>query len=313
MKVSYPTLFKTFGVVLWIYILAQLDFAKLWTIVRSLNPGWFLAASAFLLGMFVFKAMRWNTVLALQNIRYSLFRAMGISFVSSFFGLLVPGKMGDVIKLTYVKTSGLSIARGLVGIILDRIYDVCVLLLVSVCGLVWFAEIVSLDIAQIAFVVCIAAVVGLSVVAVRGRIRMWVVRLLKLILSPSSSQVIIDEWDTFKTEFQAIAMKSVLPMALFSILSYLFMFAQFFALARSLGLDVPFLYLGLSLSVATLVSLLPVSVGGLGTREAVFIILLGRVSISPESAVILSFIDLVVFTVLVPAIFTLPFWLKRST
>lgn len=309
---KYRKWLKLFGVALWIYIILQLDFAKIGEVLRLMDIRWLLAASVFLIGMFLLKAFRWQTVINLQGIRYRWTKTMGITFVSSFFGLLVPGKMGDIIKVSYLKDSGLSITRGMVSILLDRFYDLLVLLMFSLFGLAYFAHMFTSQVSEISIILLIVVLGAALVIGLRGRIFSSAKKLLRILVTPSFYDTISQEWSLFKEEFRTVARKTVLPMALLSVLSYLCMFSQFFAVARGLGLTAPFLYLGLSLSLATFVSLLPISIGGLGTREAVFILMLGKISISPEAAVLLSFIDLVVFAVLLPGLFTLPFWLKRE-
>jgi hypothetical protein len=224
---------------------------------------------------------------------------------------MMPGKMGDIIKVSYVKSSGLSVSRGLVSILLDRIYDILVLLLFCIFGLLYFSGMFAREVREIGSILFAIALLGVLIVLQRGRIYAGTKKLLKLVLSQSWYEMISQEWGAFKEEFVYVAGKTVLSMSLFSLLSYLCVFCQFFALARALGLSPSFLYLGLSLSLATVASLLPISIGGIGTREAVLIVMLGRVSISPESAVLLSFIDIVVFAVLLPALFIVPFWFNR--
>jgi hypothetical protein len=308
---KYGKWLKLIGVGLWVYIVLQLDLAGIGEVLQVMNLKWFLLAFIFLAGMFLFKALRWRTVLLLQGVHYGLIKTVGISFVSSFFGLMIPGKMGDIIKVSYVKRSGLSVVRGLVSVLLDRVYDLLVLLLFSVFGLVYFSGMFAAAVRDIGIMLLVLALAAVFLVAQRERILSVVNKLLKFALNASSYETISQEWSSFKEEFTAISKKTVIPMSAFSVLTYLCMFCQFFALACGLGLVAPFLYLGLSLSLATLVSLLPISIGGLGTREAVFILMLGKIAISPESAVLLSFIDLVVFAVLLPGIFTLPFWLTK--
>ena len=304
---------KLIGLALWFYIILRLDFGRILQVFEAMDIRWFLLAVVSLVGVSVFKAMRWSTVLNLQGVRYKLGKTVGISFVSSFFGLMIPGKMGDIIKVTYVKSSGLSTARGLVSVVLDRIYDLVVLLFLSTVGLLYFSSMFTSEVRQTGFILAALALIAVLVVSQRGRVFTLMRTLLKVALSPSSYETISHEWGTFKNDLASVAKKTVVPMLTFSVLAYLSMFCQFFAVARGLGLEPPFLYLGLSLCIATLVSLLPISVGGLGTREAVFILMLGKIAISAESAVLLSFVDLVVFAVLLPGVFTLPFWLRTRT
>ncbi|MCX6135478.1 MAG: lysylphosphatidylglycerol synthase transmembrane domain-containing protein [Ignavibacteriales bacterium] len=309
---KYGKWLKLVGIILWLYIILQLDFGKVVKVFSAIDFRWFLAATACLVGTYCFKALRWRTVLTLQRVHYGIFKTIGITFLSSFFGLVIPGKLGDVIKLTYTKSSGLPFARGLVSIVLDRIYDLAVLLSLSLFGLFYFSGVFISEVWEISLILGVLALMTLLVLTQRMRLFKMMKKFLRLVLSSSSYATLSEGWEAFRMDFGKVLGKTFLPMLGLSVLAYFCMFCQFYALARGIGLNPPFSYLGLSLAVATLVSLLPISVGGLGTREAVFIIMLNKISITSESAVLLSFIDLALFAVLIPALFSLPFWLRRE-
>lgn len=63
---------------------------------------------------------------------------------------------------------------------------------------------------------------------------------------------------------------------------------QFGLLARSMGLVVPWQYLGVVVPLVTLLTLLPISINGIGVRAAATVILLAPVGVSREQALTLS-------------------------
>jgi uncharacterized protein (TIRG00374 family) len=134
-------------------------------------------------------------------------------------------------------------------------------------------------------------------------------RILKFALPAAQYDVISGGWREFATEFKRLAVSTFPKMFFFSLILHASYVLQIYALARSLGISISFLYLSMSFSVAALISLLPISIGGLGTREAALILLLGRVSLTAETVVVLSFADNVVFGMLLGAIAALVFWL----
>ena len=65
----------------------------------------------------------------------------------------------------------------------------------------------------------------------------------------------------------------------------------------SLGLDISYIYLSACATVATGLSLLPITIAGVGTRDAVFIVLLGQIGIARQESLALSSLALAVFLV----------------
>ena len=66
---------------------------------------------------------------------------------------------------------------------------------------------------------------------------------------------------------------------------------------RKESLDIPFIYLSACATVATVLSLLPITVAGVGTRDAVFILLLGQIGIARQESLALSTLALAVFLI----------------
>jgi hypothetical protein len=62
----------------------------------------------------------------------------------------------------------------------------------------------------------------------------------------------------------------------------------FWLVARSIGLRIPFSVLATTLPLVFIISALPISIGGLGVREASYVALLGRAGVTATDAALLS-------------------------
>jgi glycosyltransferase 2 family protein len=74
----------------------------------------------------------------------------------------------------------------------------------------------------------------------------------------------------------------------YAVFIYLFYSLSAICDAKALGLDTPKSYILLGYMMGSLVSILPISIAGIGTREILFIFLLGFSHVNPEKAVALS-------------------------
>jgi len=74
-------------------------------------------------------------------------------------------------------------------------------------------------------------------------------------------------------------------------------FAGVYILALALGMSLTFWQMTLTMALASLVIMLPISIAGLGTREAVLIPTLALFGQSPEAAVALSLLLVITSTV----------------
>ncbi|GAH55102.1 unnamed protein product, partial [marine sediment metagenome] len=79
-----------------------------------------------------------------------------------------------------------------------------------------------------------------------------------------------------------------------TLVTYAIFFSQCYLLALSLNLSLSFLDIAVYMAVANLVVLIPVSIAGIGTRDATLIALFSLQGVSAEAA--LSYSLLVLFT-----------------
>jgi uncharacterized membrane protein YbhN (UPF0104 family) len=109
----------------------------------------------------------------------------------------------------------------------------------------------------------------------------------------------VSGWSAFRTDFyiglRQFQQRGVVLPVLVSVLTFSCLVWQNNFLAQALQLSLPFTYLAFCLAAINLIALLPISISGLGTRDAVFILLLGKIGISPERALGLSLLFLVTF------------------
>ncbi len=81
--------------------------------------------------------------------------------------------------------------------------------------------------------------------------------------------------------------KLVWPFVI-GILTWMIIYTQGYLIARAIGIDLSFAYFLFTLSIGTVVGLIPITISGLGTREATLILLFGAFGISAEKVVAMS-------------------------
>jgi len=111
--------------------------------------------------------------------------------------------------------------------------------------------------------------------------------------------------------FHAVMQRAAMPIFLLGLVSIALNFSQILLLAKAFGFQVDYLVVMFAYAAATLISLLPISVGGLGTREATYIMIMAREGISKEQALLFSLLDGFVFGVLMLLLLLLPIWALR--
>lgn len=302
---------RLIGVALLLFLLSQVNLAEVWQIWRAVRFDWLTAAVALNLPQLGLKAYRWQRLLRAQHIRYPFIQA-ALSYLGSIFvGLLTPGRVGEFVKAFHVsRDCHLSLAQGLSSVLLDRLFDLYALFIVGGAALLALApsglEILSLGGLALLLVVPFALFVNPTTFAWFCKIGVKLGRLGEKIFNPSSWL-----WE-IHTGIHQLPLREALIAGWLTLVAYGIFFSQCYLLALALDVQAGFGTISFAVALGSLVTLLPISISGLGTREAAIIAYLGQTGISEEVAVSFSLLIFTTFYVAGGLIGALAWWIKPA-
>lgn len=304
MNKKYSKWIRIIGIILFLFILTRLDFNT--TIKNLINFKWeYLIIYAILtILMLVFKSIRWQTILIKQEIDYQMKKVYAINTLTTFLGMITPGRIGELSKVIYLQEDKIPFSKSIVSVLIDRAYDLIILMVFGVVAFFFFANLLMESLKTLFVIILLFAGSGTLIFLFKSNIWEILKRVMKFILPEPRYILIASEWALFKAEIIKVFLPTLPKMTFYSILIYCCYYAQINIVAYGFNVSVSFIYLSFCMTMASLVSLLPISIGGLGTREAVFIFLLSKISIPAESAVLISFFDGSIFALIALSILT---------
>jgi uncharacterized membrane protein YbhN (UPF0104 family) len=229
------------------------------------------------------KVVRWRVLLpgtAGPAEPYPLGRAWTAYLAASFAGILTPGRVGDALRAVYAREhTGTPLARGMVAVVADRLCDLGLL------GVLALASSFALPLSVHERTV----LGGVALLAAAGPLFAFATPLAEVIVSivPRAlrNRLRLDAWSDFARQLRALPIRSLTRAMGWTSLAFGVNCAQGWIVAAAVGVHIsPVAVLGL-LSAASLLSLLPVSIAGLGVREAFFATLFVRWGLGPESGI----------------------------
>lgn len=131
------------GILFLIVILTNIDVKLLLKYLSNINP--FLCLLVLILNVpqFFIKSLRWNQLLKQQKIIYPAFDTFQIYISSIFIGFITPGRLGEFIKVVYVKSDkGISLSKGMSSVLIDRLCDLYLLIFLGLLG-IWQFDILG--------------------------------------------------------------------------------------------------------------------------------------------------------------------------
>lgn len=242
-------------------------------------------------------AYRWQILLRARKVEVALSELFSFYMIGMFVNNFMPGSIGgDVIKSYYLYRRTHQLQISVISVFLERFTGLLGLCLVAIATLVVGYQ--HLHSAMVVASVCGSAAFLILIVLVLWQLPNIVaqVPILTRFVPKRLSKTAAELYDALASYrnhlpalFAAVAISAVLQL----------MLAAYFTIASvAMGIPISLIYFLLFLPAVTLVSLVPLSLGGLGIREASMALLFGAAGISTADVIAVSLTIHIINTIL---------------
>lgn len=271
---KYLKFFKIIGIILFVYILSQLDYETVFQSLVRLDLLLLLLYAVLWYLFFFVKVYRWHVIQNYFNFTKKLsFQENFYVYVETLYlSYVTPGKIGDIARLWIMKENyGIDKKDSFAAYIFDRVQDLYFLVLFSLFSLLFVIE---LDVPKYVYLL-----------------------FMMFLVFYIFKNFFINQIQKFSQYIQKIKTDLLFETKIFiiNIFAFFLYFLQVYILAKAMNLNIDFLFIVAVVSISAIATFVPISIGGLGVREGIFIFLLASVGVGKEDAVVLSLLDNVVF------------------
>ncbi|UCF31363.1 MAG: flippase-like domain-containing protein [bacterium] len=257
--------------VLWL-LLRRVDLGQAFGFLADSGKGPWSAALVLVVLSQALSSFRWQILL--RPLGYSLdwVRVLKIYYIGMFFSLFLPSVIGgDGIKTFYIAGTWRRIPAALYTLLADRVIGMTALILYSLVGA---ASVWSRVPPWMAFSLLFAVPVIYLVVVLLPRFSQPILDLSRRMRELPRERLFV-YWTDPTPALKGWTISMVVHLMI--VLAHLLM-------GSSLGLDVPKAAWFLIYPLAGFISVIPVSLNGIGLREAAYVYLLGLFGVGPEKA-----------------------------
>ena len=276
------------GVVLW-----HVDAGRLWASARRASLPWLALSLVFYLVVVVIGAWRWNQLLRAQGVAMRTRSLTASWLVALFFNNFLPSNIGgDVARIADTTRPAGSGTLATTVVLVDRGLGLLGLMLVAaVADSTEYWRTGGLE----GIVGPSALWMALGVLAVGAALPFVAPDRVALVFRPF--RFLHPEWIEARVEriVEALHRFRSCPMALLSglmgaVAVQLSLVAFYWAIARSMQVTIVVSDLAVIVPVSLVVQMLPVSLNGLGVREATFVFCFRQLGLPLEWGLLLSFV-----------------------
>lgn len=296
MKKWTSLLLPLVGLAIFVWIVGGAGLDRIWETFRQVDPRRLLVFPLFTVFIVWIRGLRWWLLLRVAQIDYSRRRSSIVWAIGFFAAAVTPGKVGDAVRAFYIsRETGKGIGGAFLTVFVDRFLDLVTVLVFGVVTVLIFSyRYANIGSTWLLVGTSLLALALLYLMLHRGLMRRFlgpVVRLLtpERFRAQLSANVheFYDVLALYRRRPWSTAAAAALTLAFWGgvvLLAY--------TVTWVLEIDVSIGYVALMMPVVTLMEILPISISGIGTREAAVVFFFSAVNIGNAQAVAFSILYL---------------------
>jgi|GEM_PF-281743 len=283
----------------------QLQPADIVRVLGQANPALVALSVGLYFPFVLIKSERWRVLARGLGVRMGLGEAWRLYAVGLGAGAFTPGQAGDLVKAWALQARGQRLGAAVASSVLDRLFDLAGLAPLAALGLAVFGADFGGGVGAIALL-SLAAVAAVIAVARRDALLRLVSRRSPVAgrRSPARGQgsgvrgqgsddsAGADPQSAIRNpqsaielmQHSALSTQHLAIAAGWTVASFAVSTARVWLLAEAIGLRLDAAQVGGLVGLTTVAALVPVSVSGVGTRDAAMVALLGRLVPDPTTA-----------------------------
>lgn len=281
------------GLCILLYVILSVGVGRIASAFMHVNPYYLLPAVLFLPPYLLLQAHKWSRIMKSQGISLPFPYLLKVYLISIFWSALTPGRLGTFVRAKYVMDKAKKPAGECVsGIVLDKMLDLLSLFVLAFAGALALIGYLSGTVLYGVFLLFLLFCGACAFLLKRSLSR----RLMKAIygaLVPARLKG--DAKSAFGSFYGSLpGIRDMAAPFAYTIASWLSVHTVAYFIALSLGMDVPYYIFVTAFAIATIVSLVPVTVSGFGTREAALIALFVPFGAAPAAIVAMSILYFII-------------------
>lgn len=275
------------------FLAYRTDWAHVGQAFANLRVGFWLAAVGLLFGAQLISGLRWQVMARQLGFHLPLRRFVGFYFIGLWFNLVLPTSVGgDVVRACYLNPGAGRRMAAFLSVLADRISGLLVLLSLACIGVLLCPLSLPAWIYGSVAACAGGAVVGMAALLILTR---WVQRWNIPNPAGKMGKALVRCRDLTVGLRQTVVMYLRRPGLLvgatgLSLLVQAISVTIVWLVGKAIAAPVPGAYYWILAPMVSLLTLLPVSVNGMGVREAGVVLFLAPLGVSEGSALSLAFL-----------------------
>jgi uncharacterized protein (TIRG00374 family) len=271
-SMDWKKILPVIGIVILVYVLWRFNLEKIIAVFHTVNPVYaalgFLALPITLLLINI----EWQMILKRQHIHASFSYTMKNLLIGYFYGIITPGGFGNFLRAVYLKQeTNTPIPKGISNILTNNIIDYTVVFVFSAIGGLFLLG--RYPYLFLLILILLFGLISVFIFFIRQKTsKNLFQRLLRTQIFQLLQRYMDDQFDSFFGDVPTF--RSLLLPFLFSFFNWAVFFTELYLIAQIFSIHIPYVTSFFIIAITATVATLPISIYGLGTRDATLVALL---------------------------------------
>ena len=249
--------------------------------IRNCNLHFLLIAFFSQLTVLTIKVVRWKYILEVLKIKVAFGDALKAFWAGLYLAAITPAKVGEISRAYFLKNNNRSITRSTFSVILDRLIDIVCLLFFGLGASIFYLQELG-DLHRLFLLLVAALALGIWIVCLKRDLFYSLFKRLLYRFISKEKFPLRENLDL--SILKAIRGRHYAIIAIYVLVGWVVYFFGWWFLTKALYIKIPFVQLIAAVSIATVIAMIPVTLSGLGTRDAAMIFIFSKLGIGKESA-----------------------------
>ena len=241
--------------------------------------GYLVLAVVVCLLAWLLRGLRYKVILSGIGIRCSFLFSTGCIFISQTANLIVPARLGDLVRVFILKHEyGAGVSEGISSIVVERVFDIVMVALLGAVSLLFVFNVPD----EFFWLIILTLVLGAGFfifLSISDR----------FVSKNRYIGILLAMLDQIRQV--SLSVKSILALSTSSIVIWLLDVFVCLLVAMMFGVSIPFAVVTLAIVVGNLVKAIPLTPGGVGTYELAVAAILTASGVEPAVATLIAVID----------------------
>ncbi|MFH1249394.1 MAG: lysylphosphatidylglycerol synthase transmembrane domain-containing protein [archaeon] len=288
-------MFPLIGIILFFYLIVRIGIKTILSKIVNANIWYMLLGISFIVPIILMQSLKWHLILKKQRIKIKFSDSIKLQVISLFYGTVTPARIGSFVKILYLEKKVKNFGKAASSVIIDRFFDlITVAILACIGSIILASNLPKILVPLIIFSGFIALAILLIVSKKHGR------RIVEFFYEKLTPKTIKQKTrKTFKEFYKSMPKKRdlIIPLIL-NILNWILIYTQLYIISKAMGMNISYAIAIFIFPISTIISQIPISIGGIGVREASLITLLALFDVPADLVMSTSIVSLIITNIL---------------